>query len=573
MNIGTYAAQQLYNAINNAVNRNTEAAGNQEQIPSSLPKTDPMLQKGMDLLSDMSVGDILTGEILKTDGSKILLSLGQGAAIEAQLQQGVAASEGQVMSFLLKGTDPSKISLSPLYSNLSSNPTADAALSEAGLPVTEKMQYMVRSMMEEGLPIDKQSLYDMNKVMNQHPEVDPMDLARMQRLNIPLTDEMITQFEHYRNYEHQITNSLSDISNAFSESFSQVLTNEGPDAAVSFFDNVMKLMLPEEEGEAADPAKAAGEAVKEEAAPKEEAAVKAETPQKEEAMIREQAPEEAEAGKEGKILSDRQTTDLVNTLKSAGFSEELTGQIKNGSLPEGEILKKVLQELEQRPEHKDSAAKADTLQNLTKNEGFRELMKDSLGKQWLLRPDEVTEDGKVSKLYEKINSQVKSLTDSLSNAGKQDTPLFQAANNVSQNINFMNEVNQAFNYVQIPLKMENGEKAGELYVYSNKKSLAEKEGNVSALLHLDMEYLGPLDVHVALQDYTKVTTRFFLKDESSLDLIAEHIDMLNERLNNRGYSMSAEFINKDEHKTLIDNMTESSGAVPVYSQTTLDIRA
>ncbi|MCR5503102.1 MAG: hypothetical protein K6F53_08840, partial [Lachnospiraceae bacterium] len=265
MNIGSYAAQQLYNAINNAVNRNTEAAGNQEQIPVSLPKTDPMLQKGMDLLSDMSVGDILTGEILKTDGSRILLSLGQGAAIEAQLQQGVSASEGQVMSFLLKGTDPSKISLSPLYSNLSSNPTADAALSEAGLPVSEKMQYMVRSMMEEGLPIDKQSLYDMNRVMSQHPEVDPMDLARMQRLNIPLTDEMITQFEHYRNYEHQITNSLSDISDAFSESFSQILNGEGKEAAVKFFDDMMKLMLPEEEG-AADPQKTA-EPLKEGTAP------------------------------------------------------------------------------------------------------------------------------------------------------------------------------------------------------------------------------------------------------------------------------------------------------------------
>ncbi|MCR5503522.1 MAG: flagellar hook-length control protein FliK [Lachnospiraceae bacterium] len=185
----------------------------------------------------------------------------------------------------------------------------------------------------------------------------------------------------------------------------------------------------------------------------------------------------------------------------------------------------------------------------------------------------MAEEGKVSKLYEKINQQVKSLTDSLSAAGKQDTPLYQAADNVSQNINFMNEVNQTFNYVQIPLKMENGEKAGELYVYSNKKSLAEKEGNVTALLHLDMEYLGPLDVHVALQDYTKVRTQFFLKDESALDLIAEHIDMLNERLNNRGYSMSAEFINKDEHKDLIDNLTEQSGAVPVYSQTTLDVRA
>ncbi|MCR5503523.1 MAG: hypothetical protein K6F53_10995, partial [Lachnospiraceae bacterium] len=86
-------------------------------------------------------------------------------------------------------------------------------------------------------------------------------------------------------------------------------------------------------------------------------------------------------------------------MKNAGFSEELTGQIRNGSLPDTEILKRILSELELRPEFKESGTKADTLSELTKNEGFRELMKDGLGKQWLLNPEEVAEEGKVSKLY------------------------------------------------------------------------------------------------------------------------------------------------------------------------------
>ena len=40
---------------------------------------------------------------------------------------------------------------------------------------------------------------------------------------------------------------------------------------------------------------------------------------------------------------------------------------------------------------------------------------------------------------------------------------------------------------------------GELYVYTNKKNLADNDGNVSAFLHLDMDHLGPVDVYVAMQ--------------------------------------------------------------------------
>ncbi len=589
MNIDALA-NQLYNAIANAQARTADTSADASKLQQKT--VDPMLQKGMEILSKMSVGDILTGEIMESDGSRVLLSLGQGAAIEASLKQNVNATEGQLMSFLIKGNDASKISLSPLYTNLASNPTADSALEAAGLPLSEKNQYMVRSMMEEGLPIDKQSLYDMNKAVGMYPDVDPMDLARMQRLNIPLTDEMVTQFEHYQNYEHALTNALSDISEALPESFSQILSEGKPEEAAKFFDDMLKILLPEEEEGAVSKDAQAGTvkdgkdaAIAENMQDKGTDAVSRDGKADPEEVLKNLTENEKAEGKENVSASDQQKEapaadqrmlSLSRELTRNGFSPELADKVKTGSVTDDALLKDILKELSEKPEwkgDKNLPEKAEVLKDLSGNEGFKELLKNSLSKQWLLKPEEVAEDGKVTKLYEKINNQVKSLTDALTQSGRADTPLFQAANNVSQNINFMNEVNQTFNYVQIPLQMANGEKAGELYVYTNKKSLAEKEGNVSALLHLDMEYLGPMDVHVAMSDYTNVRTQFYLKDESSLDLIAEHIDMLNERLTKRGYNMNAEFINKDEHKSLVDNMTEQSGAVPIYSQTTLDVRA
>ena len=64
----------------------------------------------------------------------------------------------------------------------------------------------------------------------------------------------------------------------------------------------------------------------------------------------------------------------------------------------------------------------------------------------------------------------------------------------------MNQLNHMQTYLQLPLKMNGKRENGDLYVYTNKKSLAKKDGNVSALLHLDMQFLGALDVMISMQN-------------------------------------------------------------------------
>ena len=62
-----------------------------------------------------------------------------------------------------------------------------------------------------------------------------------------------------------------------------------------------------------------------------------------------------------------------------------------------------------------------------------------------------------------------------------------------------------------------------------RKNLARKDGQVSALLHLDMEHLGPLDVYVTLKD-TKVSTKFYVQNDAILDYLEANMDVLTERL-------------------------------------------
>ncbi len=155
---------------------------------------------------------------------------------------------------------------------------------------------------------------------------------------------------------------------------------------------------------------------------------------------------------------------------------------------------------------------------------------------------------------------------------KSDTPLAKTVANESGNIEFMNQLNQIFTYVQLPLKMQNQSANGELFVYTNKKSLAKKDGTVSALLHLDMEHLGSIDVHISLTEQ-KVATKFYLKDNSALDLIEANIDLLNNRLNQRGYSVSAQFLKQEEDGSVMDEILKQNKNVSILAGYSFDARA
>ena len=127
--------------------------------------------------------------------------------------------------------------------------------------------------------------------------------------------------------------------------------------------------------------------------------------------------------------------------------------------------------------------------------------------------------GEGGRTYQKLGKQFKESVGSLEENGQSSSNAFQADDKFKPECGFLQQINQTYAYIQLPLHLRQGEhKTGELFVYTNKKNLAGKDGRVSALLHLDMEHLGPLDVYVALQD-TKVSTKFYVQNDTILDYL------------------------------------------------------
>lgn len=525
------------------------------------------LRNGMEAIFGKQSGESITGEVLSRSGNEVLLSLGQNQLLQAKLEGNMAAQPGQLMTFQIRNNAGGKVVLTPLFENLSQDPNISKALSQAGIPENNITAQMVKAMMQEGLPIDRQSLYQMNRLINSNPQADIQTLVQMQRLSLPVTPENIFQFEAYKNYQHQLSDSLMEIADAFTQTFQEITGNGDMAEGLAFYKNVVSTFLEETPGTNAETLLQTEDG-KVTAKPA-EGMVEGMTEGMAEQKVGEtgEKPALTASTNLSELLSGEETTKLAENLKQAGAGDGFVNNVLTGKTTSQEFLNEVMHLLSE-----DGVEDKSAFFSLLEGKEFKNIMKNEMSRQWLLPPEEVAEEHSVDKLYERLNSQMKQLSQTLAQTTRGDTPLARTVTNVSNNIDFMNQINQAFTYVQLPLKMQGKEAHGELFVYTNKKNLAKKDGTVSALLHLDMEHLGSVDVHVALTDQ-KVATKFYLKDDSALDLIADHIDMLNERLNKRGYSMSAQFLNKPEDTNMMDEILEQNKNISVLSGYSFDARA
>ena len=556
---------------------------NQNLTEGTVESTSSMeqgLKNGMEAVAGKLPGQSVSGEVLLRNGSDILISMGKNQLLQAKLEGNMSAQPGQMLTFQIKHNSSSKIVLTPLFENTSQDPNVSKALMAAGLPENSITAGMVRAMMQEGLSINRQSLFQMNRLINANPHTDIQTLVQMQRLSLPATPENIAQFEAYKNYQHQLGESLSDIAEAFTQTFQEITGSGNMEEGLGFYKEVLGILAGEaEEGTVQDAVKepvqgqengqvqqmqgdvsklgavleeaAEGEMVKDTVA--KEAPAKGGMPQ----ALPDSMPE----------LSKEETAELARQLKQAGFPRNLTNAVLIGQISGRKLLGEVEKRLSD-----ENIPDREALYKLLEGKEFKHLLKNEMTRQWMLTPEEVAKEGSVDKLYERLNSQLNRLNQVLSQAGKENTPLAKTISNTTSNIDFMNQMNQMFTYVQLPLKMQGKNANGELFVYTNKKSLAKKDGSVSALLHLDMEHLGSVDVHVTLNNQ-KVSTKFYLKDDSVLDFIAQNIDKLNKRLESRGYSATAELINKEEDTNVMEEILKQDKNISMLSGYSFDARA
>lgn len=576
-------------------------------------------------------GDIFSGQIvgMNKDGTVQLL-LANNATISAKLNQNMALSMGQTLSFQVSGASSSKITITPLYANLDGNSEIGRALMQAGLPINERNGEMVGSMMERGLPINAPALNSMADLVAAHPSASATTIVQMTEIGIPLTEENIAEFEMYKSNQYQIADSVDGLSKGFAELAGESATTNNDVTKLFFGEQNVLVMSAAAQAVQGDPTALLA------AFGLDTANIQlTEVNQPVQAIDSSVRPDSAEGGEtessdsSGKdkddlqsnnLLTDRNgmaddhtdrpapnlvsnpsvnrtgvetthditghvtnnvhellgkegTQELADSLLKIGTPQELAEKILQGEFTTGETLRLTRAMVSAVINGKYGEEMQEAAKELIKSKPYQFLLKNGIMDQFLLKPEEVSNKENVRQYFSKIANEAEQALQMLNNTGKGDTELAQGMKSLSSNLDFIEQMNQVMTYVQLPLKMNQSKAHGDLYVYTNKRNLAKKNGNISALLHLDMEHLGQMDIHVSMDQAEKVQTHFILQEESLLDFIGKHLPELDKALQKRGYKVHSDVSLNKEAKSVPDIMFNRSVNQKLLQVTGFDVRA
>lgn len=619
--------------------------------------------QGVDV-TQLQPGDTFQGEIVSVNGEDVQIQLTNGQYMAAKLERDVQVAIGQFMNLQVQSNKDNRVVLKPVYDGkMQMLRVGEAALRAANMSVSDRNLALVSTLLENGMSINKNTLMLFNRLTLQNPGANIADLIKLNKLQLPVNDNSLTQLQNYQNMEHKLLDGIREASDEILKLYDtltgkadvqgnqNILANAVSDAAQGavpgqtvleiggkFMEQVLLLLAGEEEqtGNTQVPANESGSALISQegqtAQPEtenivlqnavsrnivSESVVSKDTVSK--SVILENVGEDAgdtidgkgnhpqeattiETTDDGKFSADRNAQQLskqetipqeiqqqtpknvqqnqwpsMDTIPAQALPNKIVSVIREGMKDKTLTLKDVKQLLMDSDLGKQLTTEQKAV--IFRSEPFRSMFKNGLQKQWTLTPQELTQEGRVEEFYQKLARESSQLTRMMNEAmqasGQSGSGTqARAMGNISENVEFMNQMNQMFNYVQLPLKLSNSQAHGDLYVYTNKKNMARRDGMLTAFLHLDLDNLGSLDISISLQvERNQITTKFYL-DEDSIALVEGHIDELTQRLAKKGYQCKNVILEKEEDKTVLERMEEQvSGGNAVLGYRTFDTRA
>ena len=539
----------------------------------------------------LTVGSAISGQVMKVEGDTVYVKL-PSEVLTAKLQEGVNLQPGQSVTFAVSGISDKQITLQALFQNSAQTQVLGKALEQAGIAQTADSLSMVDAMMREGMSVDKNALWQMHRQVLDHPQTTGENIVLMNRLQIPVNDLTAAQFQNLQNANGQLAQAANALTDSLFAEFVDMAA-QSPQEAASFMKELVLLLGESSQTEAgqAGALPLEGQEVPGDVQPpdgNQQPAAGNSTGQTEAAgdLVAGQPTGGQTAGNgvdarlafDGQVQAEsdgRQVQAEADSGRLQGSNAEklsTDGQVvssetaENSSQPGVDSLAELMKS--------DLFTKGDTRQllRLFSSKEFRNLLTKQMKENFLLKPEMVADKEEVEQFFTKLREQVSRLAQTVSEAGKAQTQLFTQTNQLRENLDFLHQLSQTMQYVQLPLRMAGQETTGDLYVYANKKGLT-KEDSISAFLHLDMEHLGPVDVYVAMQN-RKVNTHFYLQDDVMIDFIQAHIHLLNERLEQKGYQMQTEVSQKDTPSKVTEEMRKDQEEESVcINQYSFDVRA
>lgn len=553
-------------------------------------------------------GETLKGVVSDIHGNEITISMEDGSSFTGKLPEASQYSIGQKAAFQITGLDGGTIymkAISQAYL-LGIEDTIEQALEEAGLPKSPRNLEIVRSLLLNQQSISRENIAESLQLCAKYPNADVNSVITMKRLGMPMDMATVTQFDQYNKQTHQLLTRMDALADSINELLTE-LAKENPSIARYATGEVLDMMLqslpsleeqnltatqlqanlsaapgaetaegadllPGEENqeippEATEESQAAGQTATSPFARMKQLlngiTDRASSPAGAEAKPTEFIPEQT-----GHLLTAEERSALSDLLGKYTENKELLTALEKGDLTARELLTNIKNTLTTLPDEE--------LHRLVSQKAFQKVIKGQFLSGWTLSPEGLKEEGSIDTLYNRMQQQFSDLTNlsrmfATRNSGEQ---IINTTSDLQQNLAFMKMLNEQFAYMQLPLKLSQQNAHGDLYVMTRKNALKKSKDNLKVLLHLEMDSLGTLDIHIT-KDHTSISTQFYTAKETARKLLEKNVELLKDAINEQGYSFTSEFLAKEKDIDLVHDFIENDSPAPpaAVKRYNFDLRA
>ncbi len=573
-------------------------------------------------------GQTLKGVVSDVHGKEITLSMEDGSSFTGKLPDANQYSIGQKAAFQITSLDNNTIYMKAVNGAylLDIEDTIEQALEEAALPKSDRNIEVVRSLLLNQQSISRENIMASIQLCARYPKVDVNAIITMRRLNLPMTQESVKQFENYQNQTHQLLDKMDSLTNDIGNMLNSI-GRQVPRLATEIGSRILAMALegnptPEEQALAENTGSVSPETISAEnpegkempaADVKQGIAVEiAEATEEELAKLPDAETLSDEAAKAeqaqgpfarmkqlfttltdgnaaartaltesglsedfrtpfiheqaGFVLSPEERQSFASFLSDYPISEELKQAIADGTATTRQFLTEIQNILPRLSE--EQAGK------LLASQPFQNLIKTQFMSGWTVSPEQMKKEQAMDVLYDKMSRQFEALSHFSEQVLGKDvfSQLSQNAADMSNNLDFMKMMNQTFQYIQLPLKLQNQNAHGDLYVMTRKEALRRNPDKLSVLLHLDMDHLGTLDIRI-IKENTAVSANFSVSSEETKDLLERNMELLNDAINEQGYAFTSQLSMKEKEMDVVKDFIGADAPVGDLKRYNFDLRA
>lgn len=472
------------------------------------------------ILRSLADGDTFSANITDVSGEQVTITLDGGQSFTASLLNSTAYNIGDRACFVIQDNKGENIVLKAVTMQATALEAAmiNKSLKAAGIMPTLRNREMVLELMRNGMPIGRDALLDMVKELSSHSNAEIGGIIALKRMGIEVTDDSLKSYQNYKEYNGAMQRDIAALGEKLFESV---------DSGKALSD-VVKLLVGDElltgNGTVEDNSK---ESTK--------------TGEQTEQPVGTQADEKADIAQKN-LMSDvkNMVAGMVDNYNAAtGRSLKLSYEFLNTDNLARFMneFARMAEEFEKEPLLKNK------LHGILKGDKASRLLNELVRDTFSMKMTDVADSESVKEHIAKTLDKLSSISEYA--ASNQSAALSNVTSRMSNNMEFLNSMNQFMAAVQVPIKNigEHGE--GELYVYRRNKQKCGEDDTVKAFLHLDMEHLGALDIYVTLKG-SSVATNFRVEDESVLDFLEANMEQLTKKLSEDGYNVSVSVSEKED---------------------------